>query len=252
MPLQPSAALHTVSHRAAGGTHAENTLAGIEASLAVGCEAIEIDVRATRDGALVLMHDATLQRTTGDPRAVAAVTLEKLRARRVTTTATGATVPGEPRPTLDEALAAIDGRAAVVVDFVLDAIADACVQAVNAAHAGPWTWWTAHPPKLARHLAESCPGSRSFLGWTPRDGFAHAPEQALEIAERHGLAGLMANHRYIDESAVWHARRAGLAVYCWTVNDPERMTRLIEMGVDGITTDYPAALRHLLGIHRPR
>jgi glycerophosphoryl diester phosphodiesterase len=57
-----------VSHRTNRGTAAENTLAGIESAIVDGAQGVEVDVRATRDGELVLMHDASLLRTTGDPR----------------------------------------------------------------------------------------------------------------------------------------------------------------------------------------
>src|SRR5690606_24194465 len=121
----------------------------------------------------------------------------------------------------------VEGRAAVVVDFVLDEIAQDCVDLVNHLGAAPWTWWTAHPPRLAAALLEGAPGSRSFLGWTPNDGIAHGPAEACDLAERHGLTGLMANHRYMDASVVRYAHQRGLAVYCWTVNDPRRMAELV-------------------------
>ncbi len=237
-----------VSHRAHGGSYPENTLLGIEASIQDGARAVEIDVRRTRDGALVLMHDETLERTTGDQRAVADVTLAELEAIRVTRNASGQPSEHPPQavPTLEAALHAIDGRAAVVVDFVLDEIAQDCVDLVNGLGAAPWTWWTAHPPRLAAALLEGAPGSRSFLGWTPNDGIAHGPAEACDLAERHGLAGLMANHRYVDASAVRYAHQRALAVYCWTVNDPRRMAELARMDVDGITTDYPVILREVL------
>src|SRR5690606_12562482 len=106
---------------------------------------------------------------------------------------------------LEEALHLLDGRAAVVLDFVVPEIAQACMDVVNGLGAGPWTWWTAHPPRLAAMLLEGTPGSRSFLGWTPGDGVAHAPAEACDLASRHGLAGLMANHRYVDASIVRYA-----------------------------------------------
>lgn len=239
--------LDIVSHRAHGGLYPENTLLGIEASIRDGAAAIEIDVRRTLDGVLVLMHDETLQRTTGDPRPVAGVTLEELQALRVTRSSRGPTDhPPQPIPTLQDALEAIDGRSAVVVDFVLDDIADECAGLVQRLGAAEWTWWTAHRPRLAAHLLEATPGSRSFLGWTPGDRIAHAPGEAVDLAERHGLAGLMANHRYIDATAVRYAHTRGLSVYCWTVNDPQRMAELARMGVDGITTDHPDLLRGVL------
>ncbi|MEX2372966.1 MAG: glycerophosphodiester phosphodiesterase family protein, partial [Dehalococcoidia bacterium] len=191
---ETSAPLAVVSHRANAGYYPENTLLGIEASIREGAHAIEVDVRATSDGALVLMHDETLERVTGDPRPIAAVALADLEGLRVHGGA--ANHPPEPIPTLEDALHVIDGRAAIVIDFVIEEVAQDCVDLVNGAGAGEWTWWTAHPPRLASMLAESCPGSPSYLGWTPRAGIPHPPAEAVDLAERHGLAGLMANHRY--------------------------------------------------------
>lgn len=247
-PSLTARSLEIVSHRAHGGSYPENTLLGIEASIRDGARAVEIDVRPTRDGALVLMHDTTLQRTTGDPRALADVTLADIEAVRVTRTATGAGTPHPPQhiPTLEEALQFIDGRAAVVLDFVVPEIAQDCMDLVNRLGANSWTWWTAHPPRLASTLREGTPGSRSFLGWTPGDGITHAPAEACDLALRHGLAGLMANHRYVDASIVRYAHGLGLSVYCWTVNDPRRMAELARMGVDGLTTDYPHLLSQVL------
>ncbi|MCK9487176.1 MAG: glycerophosphodiester phosphodiesterase [Dehalococcoidia bacterium] len=248
MPPPRQSTPDIVSHRAHGGSYPENTLAGIEASIRDGARAVEIDVRRTQDGALVLMHDETLARTTGDPRRLADVTLADLDALRVTRVATGAEThhPPERIPTLEDALRLVDGRAAVVLDFVSPEIAQACVALVNGLGVAPWTWWTAHPPRLARTLLEDAPGSRSFLGWTPGDGIAHAPAEACDLASRHGLAGLMADHRYVDASIVRYAHGLGLSVYCWTVNDPKRMAEIARMGVDGITTDYPMLLAEVL------
>ena len=62
-PFRPP---QVVSHRTNAGDAPENTLAGIEAAVRDGCAAVEVDVRASADGALVLLHDETLARTTGE------------------------------------------------------------------------------------------------------------------------------------------------------------------------------------------
>src|SRR5690606_8903768 len=151
------------------------------------------DVRRTSDGALVLMHDATLHRTTGDHRAVAEVSIADLAEVRVRNARWGASdYPPQPIPTLEEALRAIDGRAAIVVDFVVPEVAEACAALVDREGAAGWTWWTAHSPHVAAHLRDATPGSRSFLGWSADGGIAHGPAEAVDLAVRHGLAGLMA------------------------------------------------------------
>ena len=229
-----------VSHRAHAGTHPENTLLGIQAALDDGCEAIEVDVRRTLDGGLILMHDATFTRTTGDRRVVAET--ETAEACALQVLPRDSTQQPQPVPLLEDALRLIDGKAAVVIDFVEESIADDLIGLVRQMDAASWTWWTAHNPRLAERLAAATPGSRSYLGWTPGDNIFASPIDALEACVRRGLTGIMANHPYIDETVVRFAHREDLQVGAWTVNLPKRMAILAGLGVDAITTDYPRAL----------
>jgi len=247
----PPARPLVVSHRALGsiGEHdaergvpwPENSLAGIEGALAVGVDAIEVDVRRTPDGHLVLMHDATLRRTTGDPRAVADVDLDGLRALNLRPAV--ATGTPQPIPTLDEAMRLIDGRCAIVLDFVDGELTDDLIATVRRLDAAAWSWWTAHDPRLAQRLAAATPGSRSYLGWSHDEGYFNSPVDAVEACIRRGLTGVNIDHRFADETLVRHAHREGVQVGVWTVNDPRRMATLARLDVDAITTDQPRALR---------
>ncbi len=230
-----------VSHRAHAGTHPENTLLGIQAALDDGVEAIEIDVRRTIDGGLVLMHDTTFTRTTGDRRVVSETPTAEATALQVLPL-DPAQQP-QPVPLLEDALRLIDGKAAIVIDFLDDAIADDLIALVKRAGVASWTWWTAHDPKLAERLATEAPGSKSYLGWSASDRRYASPIDALDVCVRRGLAGINANHVDIDESVVRYAHREALEVGVWTVNDPKRMSALLRMGVDAITTDFPRALQ---------
>ena len=97
-----------ISHRTQMGTMPENTLAGIDAAIEGRADAIEIDVRATADGELVLMHDATLERTVGDPREPGEVTLEELRGLKLLDPFGNA--GRQPIPSFEETLACVAGR----------------------------------------------------------------------------------------------------------------------------------------------
>src|SRR5688572_33459399 len=97
------------------GTRPENTVAGIEAALADGVDAIECDVRATADGVPVLMHDASLDRATGDPRLVSEVTAADLAANVRVRDPFGRLDP-QLVPTLAEALARVGGRATLAIE----------------------------------------------------------------------------------------------------------------------------------------
>ena len=104
-----------ISHRTQMGTMPENTLVGIDAAIEGGADGVEIDVRATSDGELVLLHDASLPRATNDKRELSGVSLAELREVRVLDT--HEVVWERPVPTLAEMLDRIDGRALFVIEL---------------------------------------------------------------------------------------------------------------------------------------
>ena len=90
--------IEVIAHRGEHLSHAENTIPAIAAAIALGCDWVELDVRTTRDGAQVLMHDATVDRMTNGHGKVDELTLEQIRAL---------TIQGARVPTLDQALATL-------------------------------------------------------------------------------------------------------------------------------------------------
>ena len=236
--MRPTAPPEVVSHRTNAGDAPETTLAGIEAAVRDGCAAVEVDVRATRDGALVLLHDETLLRTTGDPRRVDAVTLAELLALTVLDQF-GTSAP-QRVPTLAEALAVLDGRIAIEIDLPMRALESAIIQAVRAADAESWTWFTAHPPRDAELLRHACPAARVYLSVAPHPTWVRDLEDGIEVAARLGLTGVNPSLGALTPSTVAEAHERGLAVGTWTVNGPEDIERALDLGVDAITTDVPA------------
>ena len=227
-----------VSHRTNAGDCPENTLIGIEAAILDGCDAVEVDVRATRDGALVLLHDETLARVTGDPRRLDEVTLDELRALRVRDP--HGLHPPQPIPTLAEALAAVGGRCGLEIDLPMRGLEAGIAATVRAAHAEAWTWFTAHPPEDAAILRYACPDARVFLSVAPQPTWVRDIEDAIEVAARFGLHGVNPSLAALAPSIVAEAHGHGLLVGAWTVNTPEDIERALDLGVDGITTDVPA------------
>ncbi|MEO8026643.1 MAG: glycerophosphodiester phosphodiesterase family protein [Bryobacteraceae bacterium] len=96
-----------IAHRGEHLSHTENTLAGFRAAYDAGADYFELDVRTTSDGQLVLMHDATVDRTTNGKGRIADMTFDQVRALRA---------GGEPIPTFEEALELAHSRGQVYVD----------------------------------------------------------------------------------------------------------------------------------------
>ena len=238
MPIDPPL---VVSHRTNMGTMPENTLAGIDAAIHDGADGVEIDVRMTRDGALVLMHDATLQRTTGDPRAVAEMSVRELAMLRVG--APQAAAGPQPVPTLREAFARAGDRVIVVVEIKQPGIEAAVCSAIREASAEDRCWIWAFEPSVcvaARSQLSAVPVS---LLWSAASAERFGVEDPVERAASLELAGVSLHHSAVDERTVQRAHARALRTVAWTVDEPTDVVRVCRAGVDAICGNDPTAVR---------
>ena len=224
-----------IAHRTAMGLRPENTIVGIEAAIASGVDGVEIDVRATRDGVVVLMHDASLARTTGDPRDVEAVTLDELRALRVLDP--HGDVGPQPVPTFAEALQAT-AATHLVIEVKQTGIEDLVARAVRDADALGRCSLCAFDAAVCAASAGAMPEVPVSLLAAPNRDAAGVLAQAADL----GLAGVSLHYSMVDEPLVRDAHDAGLSVATWTVNDVAEAARLHTAGVDLLCGDYPASL----------
>ncbi len=234
-----------ISHRTNMGTMPENTLGGIEAALRDGADGIEVDVRATRDGELVLQHDASLERATADDRLLADVTLEQLRRLRVQPL--HAYQPPEPIPTLREAFAAVDARAILVIELKETGLEERVARLVHDANAAAWCWAWSFLPAVCMAMREAAPEVPVSLLWGRASAEQHGIVDPVARAVENGLAGISAHHSLVDVVLVERAHAAGLRVSTWTVNDLDDIDRVRDAGVDAICGDVPPAIAGRLG-----
>ncbi|GHE71252.1 glycerophosphodiester phosphodiesterase [Streptomyces vinaceus] len=226
--------LTAVGHRGDPYRVRENTLPSIRSAFARGADAVEIDVRLTRDGRPVLLHDETLQRLWGhDVRldAVTAPQLEELTQGGV--------------PTLREALMAA-GAGRVMIDLP-GATAEAVrtvVGQVRECGARDRTYYCAGPDTMLAVRAAD-PGAEIALTWTTL-----APPRRVLID---AVAPSWLNYRFglVDRELTDALHREGLLVSAWTADTAWAMRRLIAAGVDSVTTnrlDVLARVRVELGV----
>ncbi len=208
---------HRGSHRAA----VENTLAAFRLAIAERADGVELDVRATRDGEVVVFHDRDLARLAGDPRALAACARAEL-----------PPIGGAPIPGLDE-----------VLDEVLAAGLEVNVE-IKAGAAEVARLLALRPPSDREAIVVSS-FDAAALGAVSGVRIARLFERAEELGdgELAGLDGVHPHHGACtpERVAAWHAR--GLFVNAWTVNDPETARRLVGMSVDGLVTDEVPRVR---------
>ena len=233
----------TIAHAACKGHAPENTLAGIRAALALGVDAIEIDVHATRDGVPVLMHDATVDRTTNGRGRISDLSLAQVRELDAGGDAFDGRFRGEPLPTLAEALELTRDACLLVVEIKQRGIEQAVVEVLRRARVtGSAMVWSFHPEVVsaARTLCPEVPAAQ-LAGRPAGDAIA-----LLNGAVRRNAQAVSVEGAFVDEALVRAARLRGLSVFTWTVDEPEEQARLAAAGVDGIVTNVPDVLQATL------
>jgi glycerophosphoryl diester phosphodiesterase len=216
-------------HRGAMGSEPENTLRSFRRAVREGCDEIELDLRVTADGRLVVLHDATVDRTTNGSGAVADMTLDEIRALDAGR--------GEQVPTWAEAVAAVDVRLQAEVK------AEAAVPLlVESLRADPGlarrTLVTSFHAQILLDVRRELPGVETglILGRPPAIAEIVARTAAAEAGTALcGIAGLT-----VDGVVGLHER--GLGVTAWPVPDEQVLATAVELAVDGFTTDHPDRL----------
>jgi glycerophosphoryl diester phosphodiesterase len=238
------------AHRGGSKIGPENTLLALTRGMAAGADGFECDVRLAADGVPVLIHDATLDRTTGASGPVSAHTSAALAAVDATCRfqppeASWAVASPEGLPTLAAVLARLPA-ARVIVELKDDdpRLADAVADVVRGAGAvGRVCAGSFHQTVLDRLRAVApamtTSASRREAQWTlarswVRWPFAMSPPyRAFQVPERAGRLHV------VTPAFVRRAHRERAAVQVWTVDAPEDIRRLLAMGVDGVISDRP-------------
>ncbi|HEX5831604.1 MAG TPA: glycerophosphodiester phosphodiesterase [Gemmatimonadaceae bacterium] len=225
-----------IAHRGVPRERPENTLAAFDLALDQGADGIELDVHATRDGVVVVHHDAEL-RGDGEPARISELTLTELRGRAASR------APDEGVPTLAEVLALVGERARVYVEVKAAGIEEHVVAAIRAA--GGDCAVHAFDHRIARRvrtLAPEIPVGILLASYL------------LDIRGAIHLAGATAVWQQwdlVDAALVRDAAAAGARVVAWTVNEPADARRLARLGVSALCTDVPAATRFALATLAP-
>lgn len=250
-----------VAHRGGGGLAPENTFAAFDRAVQLGADAIETDVRLTKDGVVVVFHDDDTARLLGAPGTIEERTLDELRrldAGGAFSPDGGATFPfrgeGLTVPTLAEAFARYpDTRFNVDAKVDDAALARALADAVAEARAEDRVCLGSFFDAQAERLGALLPGCARYL---PQDaakchvlaaltgGDASSCPGGYQLAS---LPARMGELQVVSPPVVAHFHARGMPVHAWTVDDADEMRALLAVGVDAIVTDRPDVLRSVLG-----
>lgn len=230
-----------VAHRGGGSLAPENTLAAMRVGYAHGYRMVECDVKLSGDGTLVLMHDATVDRTTNGSGRVAGMTWGEL-ARLDAGHFRRDTLPqfaGEPVPTL-EAVARYCLANAMAINIEIKPCPGREAETGAAVAIEALRHWrdAAVPPLISSFSEAALERARERAPGLPRALLQHEPSADwLERLARLDCVALDADFRGLTSGIVETAHQAGYRVACYTPNDPADVRELVGWGVDCIITD---------------
>jgi glycerophosphoryl diester phosphodiesterase len=248
-----TSAVDIIAHRGASHDAPENTLAAFKLGWQQRADGVELDIWLTKDGKIVVCHDANTKRTTGAAKKIPESTLAELR----TLEAGSWKDPkwkSEKLPTLTEALALIPAGRRLVIEVkcgpevlpelerdlkasgkpasqlvIISFKYDVCAEAKKLF------------PKIPVLYLSSFKQDETTGAWTP------TPAELIQKAKAAGLEGINLSFKGpLDAAFVKQTHAAGLKFYVWTVNDVAVARKLLAAGADGITTDRPEWLREQL------
>jgi glycerophosphoryl diester phosphodiesterase len=216
-----------IGHRGARAYEPENTIRSFRKALEIGVDAVELDVRKTKDNKLVVIHDADVKRTTDGKGLVSELTLTEIKAF--------STEKGEKIPTLEEVLDFLDKKVKILIELkevgverqVLTAIGERGVK---------------KNVIIVSFIEEALQKVRE-LDKDVETGLIYARHKnplktALELKANY----LLPLYRFTHTANVQKAHENGLKVLVWTINKPEEIAEYAKKGVDGIASDKPDIL----------
>jgi glycerophosphoryl diester phosphodiesterase len=223
-----------IGHRGACGHAPENTLASMRRAIEMGVHGFEFDIQMSKDGEPVVIHDATLERTTNGQGLVSDHSFAQLQQLEAGNDA----FPGERVPSLRQVLDMVDKRCRLFIELKSDDATEPVVKILR--HYTKHMGW--HYEQLfvcsfdhlqlttVRTLAPSIRTCALIAG---------IPVSLAAIATEAHAWAINPCIQHINQGLVDDAHRRGLRVITWTANHPSDIAKAKALGVDGIISDYP-------------
>jgi len=224
--------IEVIGHRGAAGLEPENTLRSVRRAIELGVDRVEIDVRISRDGRLVIMHDETVDRTTNGHGYVSELTFDDLRSLDAGM--------GEKIPTLDEILKFTMGKAKLEIELKVPEATEPTIQLIEELNAEKDVIVISFIHELLERVHDLNPNIKTGAL------FFEVPKDILQRALKAHASSIHVYYRNVNSELVKEAHRSGLEVAVWNPNRIEEMREMIDLGVDAIGSDRPDILIQLL------
>ena len=233
-----------VAHRGASGNYPENTLLAFQKALEIGVDEIELDLYLTKDDHLIIMHDSTVDRTTDGTGAISDLTLTEIKALDAGGVF-GEQFRGEHVPTWEEALELVQGKVGLNVHLKEGGDPDGhyerkVAKALSDFHMVEDSILTCSDASVGIFAEiDSRIECRIFRA-------NRTPEEYIRKSVEMGLRTMQPGRDITTRDFVQKAHEAGRIVHVFYADTPEDMRAYIEIGVDGILTNYPERLKAIL------
>lgn len=224
--------IEVIGHRGAAGLEPENTLRSVRRAIELGVDRVEIDVRVSRDGRLVIMHDETVDRTTNGHGYVSELTFDELRSLDAGM--------GEKIPTLEEILKFTMGKVKLEIELKVPEATEPTIQLVEELNAEKNVIVISFIHELLERVHDLNPNIRTGAL------FFEVPKDILQRALKVHAGSIHVYYRNVNSDLVKEAHRSGLEIAVWNPNRIEEMREMIGLGVDAIGSDRPDVLIRLL------
>ncbi len=243
-----------VAHRGASSTRPENTIPSFEEAIRLGAGIVEFDVRLSRDGVPVVIHDPAVDRTTDGTGLV-----HELGAGELASLNAGTESEPTPVPTLADVLRCVSGRASIAVEIknipgepAFEPAREPIVEAVHdelerQGFDGAVLVVSFNPSSIAASKLVAPDVPTGFLTTDlvqPREALAYAASAGHDMVLPGTRASIPAGPSFVDE-----VHSAGLRLGTWTVDDPETVRMLLDRGFDAVASNDPGMALAVLADH---
>lgn len=213
-----------VAHRGASGYEPENTIRAVERAIDMGADAVEVDVRLSKDKVPVVIHDETIDRTTDGSGRVDNYTVQQLKSFDAGR--------GEKIPLLSEVLDVVRGRICLLLELKEVDVSKYVLDLVENRNMLNQVMFISFHEEALKNIAQANPKTYRGLIYAK-------PEEFILKARNLGCVAIMPHYRLASLKTVEFAHRFNLKVNVWTVDDLETVGELVKRGVDSITTNKP-------------
>lgn len=227
-----------IGHRGASAHAPENTFAAFDLALDQGADAVETDIRATKDGVLVLMHDPTVDRTTDGRGPIADLTASDVQSLDAGSWF-APQFAGQRVPTLDAFLQRYSRRLPVLLEIKVPGT-EGSILDLASQHQADAVFVSFHVPSLEQVLRLD---DRARVGMISTEMNEDLIRRAVDLRAQE----IIVRGSAITPQLVDSAHHLGLAVWAWGIPDENQLLRLESAGVDGCAVDWPATALRALG-----